>query len=388
LLLHFDIISGISGDMTVGALLHLGAPLDPLRRALDAMGLSDVALTSRGTSRHGIGCVQFVVDVPGKTATHRTWGDIRKLLVQAGLPAGAKERAEAVFARLAEAEAAVHQQSPEQVLFHEVGAADSIADIVGCALAIDHFNPERITSSTPLLGSGVVKSRHGEIPIPAPATLELLKGISTRGLAVDAELTTPTGAAILSAMVDQFTSWPEMAPTGIGYGAGRHEIDGRPNLLRIVIGEGVSRAAGEELLVEANIDDMSPEHYDYLMEKLLAAGAHDVWLQPVIMKKSRPAVTLSLLCNEDQLDTLERFVFEESTTIGLRRLPVVRRKLTRRSKTVQTSFGPVRIKIAGEGGRVYTASPEYDDCRRLAEQQGVPLKTVYAAAEAAWKEED
>jgi len=387
LLLHFDIISGIAGDMTVGALLHLGAPLEPLRRALDAMDLTNVAVARREASRHGIGCVQFVVDAQESTATHRSWGDIRKLLARAGLPAGARERAEAVFARLAEAEGSVHGQRPEDVLFHEVGAADSIADIVGCALAIDHFNPERITSSPPLLGRGIVKSRHGEIPVPAPATLELLKGVSTKGLAVDAELTTPTGAAILVAMVDEFTGWPEMAPTGIGYGAGTREIAGRPNLLRVVLGREVSHGAGEELLVEANIDDMNPEHFDYLMERLLMAGAHDVWLQPVIMKKSRPAVTLSLLCDEEHLDALERMVFEESTTIGLRRLQVVRRKLTRRSKIVKTSFGPVRIKIAGEGERVYTASPEHGDCRQLAAQHGVPLKMVYAAAMAAWKTE-
>lgn len=388
MLLHFDIISGIAGDMTVGALLHLGAPLEPLRSALDAIGLSGVGLARRAASRNGIGCVEFVVDAPAETHAHRGWGEIRTLLSKAGLPPGARERAEAVFARLAEAEAAVHRRNPEDVQFHEVGAADSIADVVGCALAVDHLAPERITSSEPLLGHGVVNSRHGPIPVPAPATIELLKGVPTRSLALDAELTTPTGAAILVALVDEFGPWPRMTALEVGYGAGTRRIDGRPNLLRAVLGRAVAREGGAELLVESNIDDMSPEHFDYLMDKLIEAGAHDVWLQPVIMKKSRPAVTLSVLCDEEHREALERTIFEESTTIGIRRLAVARRKLARRSQTVQTDYGPVRVKIAGESGRVYTASPEYDDCRRLAAEHGVPLKTIYAAARAAWRAED
>jgi uncharacterized protein (TIGR00299 family) protein len=348
------------------------------------MGLEDVEVASNEVRPHGIGAVRFTVSYQERGQPHRSWREVRALLDRAGLDPGARERAEAIFQRLAAAEARIHGTSEDEVVFHEVGAVDSIADIVGCAIALEQLKPDTITSSAPVLGGGTTRSHHGPIPVPSPATLELLKGIPTRGAGLDVELTTPTGAAILASQVGRFCSWPELRIAAIGYGAGTRELQDRPNLLRAILGESVAESKGEELLVEANIDDMNPEHYEHLMEQLLAGGAHDVWLQPVIMKKSRPAVTISVLCAEGRLEALEGILFRESTTIGVRRLPVWRRKLARRRDRVRTSFGDVHMKVSGEGGEDWTASPEYDDCRALALQHGVPLKAIFQAAMAAW----
>jgi pyridinium-3,5-bisthiocarboxylic acid mononucleotide nickel chelatase len=383
-ILHFDNISGIAGDMAMGALLHLGAALDPLVEALQAMQLQGVEVSKAAAQVHGIGAIKFIVKQEQEDHPHRSWKDIRGLIKKASLPAGARERAEGIFKKLAEAEALVHQKDPQDVVFHEVGAVDSIADVVGCALAIDQLGPDLVTSSAPVLGRGVVVSQHGPIPVPAPATLELLKSIPTRGLDIEAELTTPTGAAILASQVDKFISWPSMHIDKIGYGAGSKVFEGRPNVLRVVLGDSPV-SEGDEFLVEANIDDMSPEMFDYLIDRLFESGAHDVWLQPVVMKKSRPAITLAVLCDEQRLDSLERIIFIETTTIGLRRHKVERRKLSRHQESVQTDYGPVRMKIAGEGGEIWTASPEHDDCKKLAQENKVPLKTVYLQAMKAWK---
>ncbi len=384
-LLHLDMVGGIAGDMTVAALTHLGAPLDPLRRALDAMGLEGLEIRTEPVAPSGIGALRFEVrGADGQAHPHRTLPDVLDLIGRAGLPAAIGDRIARVFRRLAEAEGAVHGVAVDQVTFHEVGALDSIADIVGVVLAVDHLAPDRITASPPVVGSDTVDSRHGPLPVPAPATLQLLRGLPVVGLPVAAELTTPTGAAILAELCDSFGPWPAMRPEAIGYGAGTRELPGRPNLLRAVLGE-ASEAASDEWLVEANIDDMSPEHYAHLIERLLEAGAHDAWLTPVQMKKGRPAIVIGILCDEDHRDATERTLFCESTTIGLRRQRVERRKLARRTDEVQTPWGPVRVKVASEGDRIYTASPEYEDCRALARSAGVPLADVYEAARAAWR---
>jgi uncharacterized protein (TIGR00299 family) protein len=381
--LHFDILSGIAGDMTVAALTHLGAPLDPLVEALAAMGLIGVRVEARSVKPSGINALRFLVELQTQSHSHRNLADVRALLDRAGLPALARERADAVFCRLAEAEGKVHGLAPEAVTFHEVGAEDSIADVVGCALALEHLAPDRITASQPLIGTGITRSQHGPIPVPAPATLELLRGVEVRSLDIQAELTTPTGAAVLTALVDAFGPWPAMRPLAIGYGAGSRELPGRPNLLRVVLGEAAQPGSEDEIQVEANIDDMSPEHFEHLMDALLEAGAHDVWLTPVQMKKSRPAVVVSMLCDSAKLPTLEQILFSESTTIGLRRTRVQRRKLARHIEHVSTPWGSVRIKVAGEADVIYNVSPEYEDCRALAKKAGVPLAEVYAAAMAA-----
>jgi uncharacterized protein (TIGR00299 family) protein len=381
--LHFDIVSGIAGDMTLAALLHLGAPLDPIREAIDAMELGRIDLTASHVKPQGISAMTFSVDDDDQVR-HRSWKDVKDLLAKPKLSARVYQRAFDIFSRLAAAEAKIHGVDLEQVHFHEVGAIDSIVDIVGSAIAVQHFEPEIITSSTPLLGRGVIQCQHGVIPVPAPATLELLTGIPTRGLDIEAELTTPTGAAILASVVDEYTSWPEMRVEKIGYGAGSRQIEGRPNILRVIVGESKASGVEDEMLVEANIDDMNPQHFDFLMNRLLEAGAHDVWLQPIVMKKSRPAITLSVLCNSDKLDLLERIIFTESTTIGLRRSPVARRKLSRRLETIETKYGSIQMKLSGDEGEIWTVSPEYRDCVERARQHKVPIKEVCQAAIDAW----
>lgn len=380
--LHLDMISGIAGDMMLGALVHLGFPLERLRQALDAMGLGEVGVRVEPAAHSGISALRFSVEAPGEETAERCYADIRRLLSSAQLPSGARQRAEAMFVRLAEAEARVHGTTPERIHFHEVGAADSIADIVGCALALDALDPEHISASTPVVGRGMVHSRHGPLPLPAPATVELLRGIRVRQLDLEGELTTPTGAAILATQVQRFTDTPELRVDKVGYGAGTLVLPGRPNLLRLLWGQD-GGAAEQELLLEANIDDMNPQAFEHLMDRLFESGALDVWLQPVIMKKSRPGVVLALLCPASRAAALEALVFRESTTIGLRRRAVERTRLARSQFVVQTPFGEVRIKAAEHLGRTLRLTPEYEDCRRLAGEKGVALLEVIEAAQAA-----
>lgn len=378
-IVHFDMIGGISGDMALASLTGLGAPLAALNEALGGMGLGKIRVAVEPVEVNGIGAFSLTVEFP-KEQVHRTLADILKLLSSAKIPPSAHARAEAIFRRLAEAEGRVHRMPPERVSFHEVGAVDSIADIVGVSLALDYLRPDLVTSSPALLGRGLVKSRHGELPLPAPATVELLRGVPSRGVDIEAELTTPTGAAIVATQVGNFCAWPDGAIAGVGYGAGSRSLTDRPNLLRAVLVEQKPAGSGEEILVEANLDTMNPEHFEYLIERLLEAGALDVWLQPIIMKKSRPGVVLSFLCDSGRCATLEQITFAESNTIGLRRQNIIRHKLAREIIPVETPYGPVRVKVAGENGSTFSIAPEYEDCRRIAREKNLPLKTVYQAA--------
>jgi uncharacterized protein (TIGR00299 family) protein len=383
--LHFDIIGGISGDMTVAALTSLGAPLQPLHEAFRAMGLSQLQVAVEPVEVNGIGALRLKVEFP-REQVHRTLSDILKLLSAAKLPPAAHARAEAIFRRLAEAEGKVHGVPPERVQFHEVGALDSIADIVGCALALEHFQPDQVSSSPALLGRGLTEGGHGVVPLPAPATVELLRGLPSRGVDIEAELTTPTGAAILATQAERFCAWPDGAITSVGYGAGSHLLADRPNLLRAVLIEQSVPLNTEEVLVEANLDTMNPEYFEHIIDCLLEAGALDVWLQPIIMKKSRPAVVLAFLCDAGHCAALERIVLTESSTIGLRRQFVSRHKLARRMVSVITPYGEVRVKVAGEDSAPFSIAPEYEDCRRIAREKHIPLKTVYQAAIGAYQQ--
>jgi hypothetical protein len=384
--LHFDMPSGIAGDMALAALAQLGAPLDSLRAAIDRMGLAGVDIALEPAWPSQIAAQRARVSGAEGDHPHRDLAAVRALIDRAGLPADAHHRALAMFERLAQAEAAVHGTTPERVTFHEVGAVDSIVDVVGVALALDHLAPDRISASPAAVGSGWVDSQHGRLPLPAPATLELLRGLPLRGQAVAAELTTPTGAAILATQVDRFGAWPAMRLRAIGNGAGSRRLADRPNLLRIALGDSDAVELEDEILIEANIDDMNPEIYTHLIDRLLAAGAGDAWLTPVQMKKGRPAMVVAALCSTGRLAAVEQTLFSESTTIGLRRQPIDRRKLERRQAAVATPWGRVRIKVAGEAGRILTAAPEYEDCRTLADEAGVALREVYDAARAAWRE--
>lgn len=417
--LYFDAFAGISGDMTVGALLDLGLPLERLRAELAKLPLDGYAVAAERRFVNGIGAVKFDVAVDGAGAaghhdhdhdhghahesyeSHRTYGthkthathaphrhyrDIRSMLEQSALEARVKDLALAVFARLAAAEARVHGVAVDDVAFHEVGAVDSIVDVVGAALGFVVLGVERFVVGPVPLGSGIVRSQHGPIPVPGPATAELLAGFVTRPGDGAGELVTPTGAAILAALAGQ-EALDGFRIDRVGYGAGTRVLADRPNLLRLVLGEAVVAAGTDDVvLLETNIDDANPELYDHVLERLFAAGARDVFLTPVLMKKNRPATKLTVLAAPADRDRLAAIVLAETTAIGLRWTPMRRLVLPRESRTVDTEFGPVRVKIATAPDGTRNLAPEHDDCRRVAAERGVALKLVYQAAlAAAWR---
>ncbi len=376
-LLYFDCFSGISGDMTLASMLHLGLPQDHLKRELAKLGLDNYSLEVREGSRSGITALGLEVHVGPHEEYHRHFSDIRKLIETAALGEKVKEVSLAIFQRLAEAEARVHGKKVEEVHFHEVGAVDSIIDIVGTAVGIEYFRPEAVFSSELPMGRGFVDSQHGRLPLPAPATLEILKGYGLKMTDVEGELVTPTGAAIIASLSPKPISFPSMAVQAIGYGMGKKEFLDRPNLLRLVFGE----AGGEYLsdrvtVLESNIDDMNPEFYDYLMEQLFKLGALDVSFSPVMMKKNRPGTLLRVIAEEKDADRLSEAILRESTTLGVRNYTTGRKKLPREVKQVETRFGKVRVKVSG----AIRFQPEYDDCRRIAEEKRVPIQEVYREA--------
>lgn len=305
------------------------------------------------------------------------------MLAQGGLQPAVEDLAQRIFARLAEAEGKVHGVAAEAVTFHEVGAVDSIVDIVGAAVGFVYFGIERFLVGTLPLGSGVVRSQHGPIPVPGPATAELLRGFATRLGDGVGEMVTPTGAAIIAALAEPVAS-PELRVEQVGYGAGTRELADRPNLLRLLLGSSVAAAGHDEVvLLETNIDDANPEIYDHVMELLFEAGAKDVFLTPILMKKNRPAVQLSVLADPSALAALSAIVLRETTAIGVRHQTLRRTVLPRHSIVVATPYGEVRVKVAVAPDGTRNLAPEHDDCRRLARAQGIPLKLVYQAALAA-----
>ena len=385
-ILHFDLFAGIAGDMAFGALIDAGAPEATIREGLALLGLPGWELQVARRTVSAIDAVDVQVRVAGTgdhghEHHHRTWADIRALLTGAGLPTGAEGRALAIFERLATAEAKVHGTTPDKVHFHEVGAIDSIVDIVGVALAINLLAPDHITASPVPIGRGLVGTQHGAMPLPAPATAELMVGLPTVAAGIEGELVTPTGAAILATMVDEFTEWPTFAPISVGYGAGDRTLPDRPNLVRVLVGEARATEAIRAVELTANIDDMSPEAHGYLMERLFEAGALDVWFAPIQMKKNRPAVQVSALCDPAMAEAVTSAFMRESSTLGLRAHTVERRCLERQVTTVETPYGSVRVKLAvGAGGASARPAPEHDDCAAAARAAGVPLEVVVRAA--------
>ena len=385
-----DAFSGISGDMTVGALLHLGLPLDRLREAVETLGLRDVEVGAEQVSRSGIAATKFHVrvrgrhpDAAGHTHAHRPYADIRALLGASTLPGHVKETALAIFRRLAEAEGRVHGIEPDAVEFHEVGALDAIVDVVGAALGFAHLGVDEVYAGSLPLGRGRVETAHGPLPVPAPAVVELLCGRPVRVEDGAAELVTPTGAAIVAALAER-ESAPEMRIDAVGYGAGNRVLPDRPNLLRILLGEPhVPAGADEVVVLEATIDDLAPHIFEHVLERLLAAGARDAFLVPVVMKKSRPGTMLRVLAAPPDRDRLAAIVFAETSTIGLRYTTWSRIVLPREERSVDTPYGPVRVKVAHAPDGTVNVAPEIDDCRRLALERGVALKLVHQAAVAA-----
>jgi len=374
---YFDLISGISGDMTVGALLHLGLPLEKLERELKKLRGLNYRLEVSKKVVNGIQATRFRVRTK-EGGAGRSWKKIRELIKQSSLGSDVKERGIDIFSRLAEAEGTIHGVSPERVHFHEVGAVDSIVDIMAAAIGTHYFKIDSFIFSSVPLGRGVTPSRHGPLPVPAPATLELLKGVSVQWVNLDGETITPTGAAILSALGSQVEDAPRMTIEKIGYGAGEREFPDRPNLLRILLGaRGPVWGHDEMVVLETNIDDMNPEIYDYVLDRLFAAGARDVSLSPIQMKKNRPGTLLRIICEASTRDKLAEIVFRETSTIGIRYYPVNRMILKRVPLRLKTRFGPVRVKVIEEPGGEQRAVPEYDDLRRIAEVKKVPIKRLY-----------
>lgn len=433
--LHFDCASGIAGDMTLGALIDLGVPVDVIGDALDAVGAGRQRLRVERVTKGGIAATNVTVDTKGqlfeahahshapkkRAATengfvaikfraetherhiqvdetgdkttlvhhdhahdhsHTHYGDIRKRLLDAKLTEGTRRRALDIFDRLAKAEAKLHGSTVELVMFHEVGAIDSIVDVVGTAAALDWLAPASVTCAEVAMGHGTLKCAHGVLPVPAPAALEVLRdagGVMADG-GLARELCTPTGAAILAATVTSWTAAPRGKPVAIGWGAGDLELPDRANVLRATVLQPAGTAATAIWQIDANIDDMSPELCAPAADAIFDAGAVDVWWTPITMKKGRPALTLSALAESDKRDAVIAAILRETTTIGVRYTQLERTVLARRTVEVQTRFGAIPVKIALDGDAVRNAAPEYEACAAAAKAYNVPVKTVFAAA--------
>lgn len=381
---YFDCFAGVAGDMVLGALLDAGGSAEALRAGLAGVPVDPFELEVTGVERGGIGATHVRVRAR-RSPVIRTWAYLRGALGEADLPAPVRERSLAVFGRLAEAEAQIHRKPVDQIHFHEVGAVDAVVDIVGSALLLHELGITEVWASAVATGTGLARSEHGVLPVPAPAVLELLRGVPIYSGGVAAELTTPTGAAILAATADRFTELPPMRVAAVGYGAGSRQHDELPNLLRVVLGERTEAgAAGDSgLVLEANLDDMNPELAPWVLDRLFEAGAADVWFTPIHMKRGRPGVTLSVLCAPGTDAAVRELLWRETSTIGVRGLPVRKWMLERRVIAVGVPGGKVRVKLGLDGGRVVNVAPEYADCARLAGETGRPLKDVMARAQAA-----
>jgi hypothetical protein len=415
--LHLEPTSGIAGDMAVAALVDAGVPAKVVTDAIGAMGVEGLRARFERRRRGAFVGRGFVVSWPGSERRspqhedahghdhehahdehghghgvaarghdHRDYAEVKRLLGRARLDADARALASDIFARIAHVEAALHGTRVDRVTFHEVGAYDSIADVVGAAAAIAWLAPSSIGSLPPVVGTGRVRTAHGELPVPAPATAALLRGVPVLAEG-QGELTTPTGAAIVAAIVDAFGPPPPLSIAAIGYGAGTRELADRPNVLRVLVGARIGRAdapaAGEIVRVEANLDDMSPQLVAPLLEALLDAGAVDVWSTPIVMKKGRPALEVTALAPPAAVTEVQRAFFRHSTTLGVRLQAMARAVLARAFETVATPYGAVRVKLGALDGEILGAQPEFEDCRRLASRAEVPVRVVMAAATAA-----
>jgi pyridinium-3,5-bisthiocarboxylic acid mononucleotide nickel chelatase len=397
---YFDCFSGISGDMVLGALVDAGAELRAIERELGKLKLPGWAISAEKVQRRSIYATRVKVRVEGSTTahahrqdardahehgSHRGLSEIVNRIDAAELAPRAAERAKKIFRRLAEAEARVHQIPLEKVHFHEVGAVDSIIDIVGAAIGFELLGIDEFACSSFDVGGGQVDTAHGLLPVPAPATVELLRGVPAHSSGIQRELVTPTGAAIATTLATRYEEIPPMILRAVGYGAGHMDLAEKPNVLRLLLGERVESEAGEYwaapvTVIETNVDDMSPQIYGYFIERALAAGALDVYSTPAQMKKNRPGLLVTLLSEAENVGRLIDVIFRETTTIGVRTYEARRQTLERKMVSVKTPFGEVRMKVSHRNGFILNATPEYDDCQRIAAERGVPLKQVIAAA--------
>jgi pyridinium-3,5-bisthiocarboxylic acid mononucleotide nickel chelatase len=378
-LAYFDCFSGISGDMTLGALLDAGCDLRHLRDELRGLQVSGWDLSAEKVWKNGMAATHAHVKTEDQQK-HRPLSAILQILKESKLAPSVRDRASAIFQKLGEAEARVHDVPLEKIHFHEVGAVDAIVDIVGACIGFHALGIEKFACSPLNVGGGTVKMAHGVLPVPAPATANLLQGKPTYSNGVQRELVTPTGAAIVATLCDSFGPQPPMSVSAIGYGAGATDLEGQPNVLRLMIGESAEKAVPgydqEIAVIEANLDDMNPQIYGYFQERALAAGALDVFTTSVQMKKNRPGTLLTVLCQPADAQTLMSLIFAETTTFGVRTYSAQRRVLPRESVKVTTKFGEVRVKLSRVNGRILHVAPEYEDCRKLAEEKNVPLQRV------------
>ena len=372
-----ELIGGISGDMFVAAMLDLGLPLAKLRSELRKLPSLQYRLTVSKKAVHGVRATRFHVLCTDKE-TARPWKQIRGLIAKSKLPSSVKETGTDIFSRLAAAEGKIHGVAADQVHFHEVGATDSIVDIMAAAIGLHALGIEAFHFSRIPLGRGITRSMHGALPVPGPATLEVLKGLPAFGVNVESETVTPTGAAIVRTLGKTFGEQPAMTVEKIGYGAGQKDFVTRPNLFRLLVGADATRWRQEEMLViETNIDDMNPELYDYVFDRLLAAGARDVFLSSIQMKKNRPGILLRVIAQPKDRDELAGIILRETSTLGVRYYPVGRIILERASAKLKTSYGTIQVKVIEEPGGTKRLAPEYDDLKRIANAKKIPLKLLY-----------
>jgi pyridinium-3,5-bisthiocarboxylic acid mononucleotide nickel chelatase len=380
---YFDCFSGISGDMTLGALVDAGCPLELLREKLQSLQLPGWQVAAEKVWKNGMSATHVHVKAED-TQTHRSVTTICKIINDSTLQPAVKQQAEAIFTKLGEAEASVHDVPLEKIHFHEVGAIDAIIDIVGACIGFAELGIESFACSPLNVGGGTAKMAHGILPVPAPATAKLLLGKPTYSNGVQRELVTPTGAAIVATLCKTFGPQPAMQVGAIGYGAGTIDLEHQPNVLRIMVGELASKSedthSGTIRVLEANLDDMNPQIFGYLLEKALAAGALDVFATPIHMKKNRPATLVTILCLPQDEEKFRNMLFAETTTLGVRSHLVERHALPREHFTVSTRFGEVRVKVSRSNGHIQHASPEFEDCRKLAEDRNVPLQEVMEQA--------
>lgn len=385
-LLYLDCFSGISGDMTVGALIDAGADFARIEQALASLHVHGFRVKAEKITKRGIAATQFhVIEDQHEHHPHRHLRHVVDIIQNGDLPDAVKAEAIATFQRLAESEAAVHGTTPEKVHFHEVGAVDSIVDVVAANLAKHLLGVDKVMASTLHVGGGVIQCAHGVLPVPAPATARLLAGKPMRLGDVEAELVTPTGAALVAQWAESFGATPPMTIQAIGYGSGTRELPDRANVLRVLLGEIIALGSQQEIItvVETNLDDMTGELIPGLITAALAEGARDAFVTPVIGKKGRPAYQMTALCDESRVQAVCQTIFAHSTTFGIRIRREERLVLERHWETTQTPWGPVRIKIGIWQGERHIAAPEFEDCRTLAETAGVPVRRVYEAALAA-----
>ena len=374
--LYFDCFSGISGDMVIGALIDLGLDIKFLEKELNKLNLKDYKIKAGKVVKNGIAATKFDVVYHEKHHHERNLENINRIIDNSKFDNDVKDKIKQIFQKIAKAEAKVHNKSLNKIHFHEVGAVDTIIDIAGAVIGLKKLGIERVYSSNLNVGTGFVKFSHGRFPIPAPATAEMLKNVPIYNNNIEAELVTPTGAAIITSIAKGFGMMPLTKVEKIGYGAGSKDL-GQPNVLRVFLGKPVSYSASSINVIETNIDNMNPEFYPYVIERLMENGSLDAYLTNIIMKKGRPAVKLTVLCEIKDTDKLSKVIFEETTTLGVRIYQASRKVLEREIKTAKTKYGNVRFKVSKINGKIMNVMPEHEDLARIAKKNKIPLKDLY-----------